>query len=190
MLAQQPTESRMNPTSNNPSAEFAALPETLLGLKTRITSCAIGREKDQPSADVCDGRPHHDIVIAALADGVGRAEMGREAAEKTVQNFISYFKSRPRSWSIRKALEEFARLINRSLHQESMTRFERVERLLFVSDRGLSLGDNADHRRVSSLAMLVRWRWHCAREPGTGEALVCGRRSSPATLHGMLPRAR
>ena len=141
----------MNPTSNNPQgAEFAALPETLLGLKTRITSCALGREKDQPSADVCDGRPHHDIVIAALADGVGRAELGREAAEKTVHNFISYFKSRPRSWSIRKALEEFAKLINRSLHQESMTRFERVELLCTVAiaviegDRlhGLNVGDS------------------------------------------------
>lgn len=141
----------MNPTSNNPQgAEFAALPETLLGLKARITSCAVGCEKDQPSADVCDGRPHHDIVIAALADGVGRAEMGREAAEKTVQNFISYFKSRPRSWSIRKALEEFSKLINRSLHQESMTRFERAELLctaavaVIEGDRlhGLNVGDS------------------------------------------------
>ncbi len=151
MVAKLPTESRMNPTSNNPQgAEFAALPETLLGLKTRITSCALGREKGQPSADACDGRPHHDIVIAALADGVGRAEMGREAAEKTVANFISYFKSRPRSWSVRKALEEFARLINRSLHQESMTRFERVELLctaaaaVIEGDRlhGLNVGDS------------------------------------------------
>ncbi len=151
MVAQQPTESRMKPTSNNlQGAEFAPLPEALLGLKTRITSCALGHEKDQPSADACDGRPHHDIVIAALADGVGRAELGREAAEKTVANFISYFKSRPRSWSIRKALEEFARLINRSLHQESMTRFERVELLctaavaVIEGDRlhGLNVGDS------------------------------------------------
>jgi serine/threonine protein phosphatase PrpC len=151
MVANQPTESRMNPTSKNPqSAEFAPLPEALLGLKTRITSCAIGCEKDQPSADVCDGRPHHDMVIAALADGVGRAELGREAAEKTVANFISYFKSRPRGWSMRKALEEFARLINRSLHQESMTRFERVELLctaavaVIEGDRlhGLNVGDS------------------------------------------------
>ncbi len=151
MVASKPTESRMNSTSNKgPEAEFAALPEALLGLKTRITSCALGREKDQPSADACDGRPHHDIVIAALADGVGRAELGREAAEKTVANFISYFKSRPRGWSIRKALEEFARLINRSLHQESMTRFERVELLctaavtVIEGDRlhGLNVGDS------------------------------------------------
>lgn len=120
------------------------------GLKTRITSGAFSREKDQPSQDVCDGRMHRDSVIAALADGVGRAEMGREAAEKTVQNFIGYFKSRPRSWSVRKALEEFAKLINRSLHQESMTRFERVELLctaavaVIEGDRlhGLNVGDS------------------------------------------------
>lgn len=119
-------------------------------LKTRITSGALGCVKDQPAQDACDGRPHLDTVIAALADGVGRAEMGREAAEKTVQNFISYFKSRPRSWSIRKALEEFARLINRSLHEESMTRFERTELLctaavaVLAGDRlhGLNVGDS------------------------------------------------
>lgn len=147
----------MNPTGNNPQGvEFAVLPESLLGLKTRVTSCAVGCEKDQPSADVCDGRPHHDIVIAALADGVGRAEMGREAAEKTVQNFISYFKSRPRSWSIRKALEEFARLINRSLHQESMTRFERVE-LLCTAAVGVIEGDRLHGLNVGdSRAYLLR----------------------------------
>ena len=89
MLAQQPTESRMNPTSNNPSAEFAALPEDVARAEDPHHELRHRSRKDQPSADVCDGRPHHDIVIAALADGVGRAEMGREAAEKTVQNFIS-----------------------------------------------------------------------------------------------------
>ena len=36
MVANLPTESRMNPTSNHPQgAEFAPLPEALLGLKTR-----------------------------------------------------------------------------------------------------------------------------------------------------------
>lgn len=155
MIADLPTETRRMTADADEQADsaiekFPAMPESLLGLKTRITSCAIGREKDQPSADVCDGRPHNDIVIAVLADGVGRAEMGREAAEKTVANFISYFKSRPRGWSIRKALEEFSKLINRSLHQESMTRFERVELLctaavtVIEGDRlhGLNVGDS------------------------------------------------
>ncbi len=130
--------------------EFPAIADALSGLKTRITSGAFGRVKDQPSQDACDGRQHHDSVIAVLADGVGRAEMGREAAEKTVQNFIGYFKSRPRGWSIRKALEEFSKLINRSLHEESMTRFERAELLctaavaVIEGDRlhGLNVGDS------------------------------------------------
>jgi serine/threonine protein kinase len=174
MVASLPTELRMNSTSKNPSgAEFAPLPETLLGLKTRITSCALGREKDQPSQDACDGRLHHDTVIAALADGVGRAELGREAAEKTVANFISYFKSRPRGWSIRKALEEFARLINRSLHQESMTRFERVELLctaavaVIEGDRlyGLNVGDSRVYlRRGDKLTQLSED--HAETQPG------------------------
>ena len=139
-----------NSEKDSAIVEFPAIADALSGLKTRITSGAFGRVKDQPSQDACDGRQHHDSVIAVLADGVGRAEMGREAAEKTVQNFISYFKSRPRSWSIRKALEEFAKLINRSLHQESMTRFERDELLctaavaVIEGDRlhGLNVGDS------------------------------------------------
>ena len=133
------------------------------GLKTRITSCALGREKDQPSQDACDGRPHHDSVIAVLADGVGRAELGREAAEKTVQNFFSYFKSRPRGWSLRQALEEFAALINRSLHEESMARFERAELLctaavvVLAGQRlhGLNVGDSRVYLlRAGSLKQL------------------------------------
>jgi len=119
-------------------------------MKALITTCTLGRSEDEPSQDACDAQAHREAVIAALADGVGRAEMGREAATKTVESFIGYFKSRPQTWSVRKALEEFARLINRSLYQEGMARFERAEVLstacavALEGDRlhGLNVGDS------------------------------------------------
>jgi serine/threonine protein phosphatase PrpC len=119
-------------------------------LKALLTTCTLARSDKEPSQDACDAQTHRDAVIAALADGVGRAELGREAATKTIECFISYFKTRPASWGTRKALEEFARLINRSLHQEGMARCGHPEMLstacvvALEGDRlhGLNVGDS------------------------------------------------
>lgn len=186
MAACPPTAAPVKPVSlichgDSAIVNFPAVPNAGTSLKVRITSGAIGRVKDQPAQDACDGRQHHDMVIAALADGVGQAELGREAAEKTVQNFISYFKSRPRSWSIRKALEEFAKLINRSLHQESMTRFERVELLctaavaVIEGDRlhGLNVGDSRVYLLRQGALKLVSVD-HAETQPGFEHVLQRG----------------
>lgn len=119
-------------------------------MKAILTTCALARSDKEPSQDACDAQMHRESVIAALADGVGRAEMGREAAIKTVESFISYFKSRPPSWNTRKALDEFAKLVNRSLHQEGMARRGHPEMLstacvvAIEGDRlhGLNVGDS------------------------------------------------
>jgi serine/threonine protein phosphatase PrpC len=119
-------------------------------LKALLTTCALARSDKEPSQDACDAQAYHESVIAALADGVGRAELGREAALKTVESFISYFKSRPPSWTVRKALDEFAKLINRSMYQEGMARCGHPEMLstacvvALEGDRlhGLNVGDS------------------------------------------------
>ena len=119
-------------------------------MKARFTTHTLACLPDDPGQDVCDARQHRESVIAALADGVGKSEMGREAAVRTVESFITYFKTRPPSWSTRKALDEFTRLINRSLYQEGMARFERPEFLttaavvVLEGDRlhGLNVGDS------------------------------------------------
>jgi serine/threonine protein phosphatase PrpC len=119
-------------------------------LRARITTHTLARDKDEPGQDACDAQFHRDAIIGALADGVGGSGMGREAAAKTIECFLRYFKSRPPSWSIRKALDEFVKLINRSLYQESMARFERPELLstaavaVLEGDRlqGLNVGDS------------------------------------------------
>ena len=119
-------------------------------LKARFTTHALACSPNDPGQDACDARQHREAIIAALADGVGSSEMGHEAAARTVESFITYFKTRPPSWSTRKALEEFTKLINRSLYQEGMARFERPELLttavvaILEGDRlhGLNVGDS------------------------------------------------
>ena len=135
---------------DSPVENDRGVAEAAPGLKARITTHTLARARDEAAHDVCNAHTHRESIIAALADGVGGAEMGHEAAARTVENFISYFKSRPPSWSTRKALEEFAKLINRSLFQEGMARFERPELLttavvaVLEGDRllGLNVGDS------------------------------------------------
>ena len=58
-----------------------------------------------------------ETVIAILADGAGYAETAREASERTVRTLLANYQTRPRTWSPAKALAEFTRLINHSLHE-------------------------------------------------------------------------
>jgi serine/threonine protein phosphatase PrpC len=98
-------------------------------LRVQVTSFALAQASTRESQDACDAQQWQNTVVAALADGVGEARHGGLAARRTVVNTIAHLKSRPRHWSIAKALEEFARSINRTLYQESMARFEQPEML-------------------------------------------------------------
>lgn len=87
-----------------------------------------------------------------MADGAGAADGAKKAATKTVSSVVANFKTRPRAWSVPKALDEFARLANRTLHQESLARFDRPElvcTLAVVAILGNRLfGMNAGDSRV------------------------------------------
>jgi len=61
-------------------------------------------------------------VIAVLADGAGAARRGKEASSRIVESLIGNYAARPVSWSPERALAEFTRLINRTLHHESLLR--------------------------------------------------------------------
>ena len=121
-------------------------------MKAVLSSFALARSEQAPSQDVCNGRVGPDSLIAVLADGVGDADYAREAADKIVESFLTYFKSRPASWSTRKALEEFTKLINRSLYQESLARLgvpEMLSTLAVVVVEGEKLyGLNVGDSRV------------------------------------------
>ena len=58
-----------------------------------------------------------------LADGAGSSSVAREAADRTVRSLVNNYETRPRSWTPQKALSEFTRLINHTLHQDSLVRF-------------------------------------------------------------------
>lgn len=84
-------------------------------------------EEGYPSSDAFAVKSWGETVVAVLADGAGTSEPAREAAQRAVQSLLENYPARPRSWSPPRALEEFTKLLNRTLYQESMARFDRAE---------------------------------------------------------------
>lgn len=72
-------------------------------------------------------RQRGDTLVAALADGISAAREGGPAARRAVEMLVDYYLARPRAWSPRRALAEFAAQINRHLHSESLERHGRPE---------------------------------------------------------------
>ena len=62
---------------DSPIEKCRALGDSAPQLKALLTTYALARTETAPSQDACDAQMHRESVIAALADGVGRAEMGR-----------------------------------------------------------------------------------------------------------------
>ena len=85
-----------------------------------------GRE-DRPSDDASMVKEFDGTHIAAVADGLGSAKKGGEAAARAVETLVRNFPARPRAWSAGKAVEEIMRHLNRRFHQEGMARFESTE---------------------------------------------------------------
>ncbi len=117
------------------------------------------------SQDAAGAEIWNDAIIAVVADGVGRAELADEAARRVVAGTLQNFKARPRTWSLQKALEEFTRLANRTLYQESMARLERPELVSTAAIvaiegtrlAGLNAGDSRVYRlRAGALTQLSR----------------------------------
>ena len=96
-------------------------------MKIRSTAYGIPFEKGKPSSDVFAVRESGETVVAVLCDGAGTGVPAREAAERAVRSVTENYWAKPRSWEPQRALNEFAHLINRTLHEESMARFDRVE---------------------------------------------------------------
>jgi serine/threonine protein phosphatase PrpC len=68
-----------------------------------------------------------DTVLAVVADGVGSARAGGEAARRAVDMLADCFAARTPAWSPRRALAEFTSRINRQLLHESQARYEQPE---------------------------------------------------------------
>ena len=141
--------------TSTPPSPSAAVSDSLPGVKAEITSYSVPRQAGQPNQDACGAECWNDAVIAVVADGVGSAELAGEAAARVVSATMQNFRARPRTWSLPKALEEFTRLSNRTLHQESLARTGRVEMVstaAVVAVEGATLcGLNAGDSRVYRL---------------------------------------
>ncbi len=119
-------------------------------MKVQITTHGLPQDERAGSDDAFAVKSWDETVIAVLADGIGAARGGREASTRIVQSLVNNYEARPASWPPQKALAEFARLINRTLHQESLVRFSGPELVSTLSvavvegDRlyGLNVGDS------------------------------------------------
>ena len=119
-------------------------------MKLRSTTHGIAREEGTPSSDAFGVRAWGETVIAVLADGAGMGEPAREAAQRAVRSLLENYEARPRTWSPQRALSEFTQLLNRTLYQESLARFDRPEMVstlaatVIEGDRlfGVNIGDS------------------------------------------------
>ncbi len=120
-------------------------------MKILTTSFGMASEEGTPSSDAFDVRVRDQTVIAVLSDGAGSGEPAREAAQRAVGSLIEHYSARPRSWTPQQALSTFARILNRTLYQESQIRYERTEMVATLAAvviegdtlHGINLGDSS-----------------------------------------------
>ncbi|MDR3404895.1 MAG: bifunctional protein-serine/threonine kinase/phosphatase [Chthoniobacter sp.] len=118
-------------------------------MKVNLTSYGLPRA-GEPSEDAFAVKTWDETVIAVLADGTGAARRGREASMRIVESLVNNYAARPESWTPQKALTEFTRLINRTLHHESLLRHDSPEMVSTLSVAviegnrlyGLNVGDS------------------------------------------------
>ncbi len=119
-------------------------------MKLHLTSYGIAHTAREESEDSFGVKAWDETVIAVVADGTGASRGGKEASQRIVESLIGNYEARPASWSPQKALTEFTKLINRTLHQESLARFNSAEMVSTLSVAviegkrlyGLNVGDS------------------------------------------------
>ncbi len=89
----------------------------------RITTAAIPRSGQPHSEDAFAHRQHDGVFVAAVADGMGSARAGGEAAASATRRLVDNFETRPAAWPIDRALLEFTLQINRQLCEEATHRY-------------------------------------------------------------------
>ena len=119
-------------------------------MKVNVTTHMLARSTETENGDNCAAKVSGETVIAVLADGAGAARAGAEASRRIVESLVGNYAARPREWTPQRALTEFTRLINQTLYQESLVRFDAPELVSTLSvaivegDRlfGLNVGDS------------------------------------------------
>ena len=95
----------------------------------RVSAERFGRSRGSgtESEDAALVFEHDGVTVAVVADGLGSAKEGREAAARVVAALKQTFPARPHNWSAGRACEEILRHLNRGLWQEGLARFESPE---------------------------------------------------------------
>ncbi len=131
---------------NSTPETIAAAPEILCvsngALRVTAETFSFARSGQQPSEDAAVVKEFSGAFLAAIADGLGSAQQGGEAARRIVETLARNFPARPRAWNAGKTLEEITRHLNRRFHQEGMARFESPELATTIAAVALE-GDRA-----------------------------------------------
>ncbi len=162
----------------------AAAPENLRAahgvLRVSAETFAFASSDQRPSEDACVVKEFNGVFLAAVADGLGSAKQGGEAAARAVETLARNFPARPRGWSAAKTLEEITRHLNRRFHQEGMARFESTELATTIAVVALE-GDQA-HVLNAGDSRIYLWRAgrlaqlstdHREPHPGRTHVLTC-----------------
>ena len=89
----------------------------------RVTSASVPGAGRARSDDAYAHSEFDRILVVALADGVGSARAGGEAAVSATRRLVENFAVRPASWTVDHALQEFTVQINRQLCEEAVHRY-------------------------------------------------------------------
>src|SRR6188768_1854778 len=88
-----------------------------------VTTASVAGAGHDRSDDAFAHREHEGLCIAAMADGMGSARAGGEAAASATRRLVDNFETRPAGWSVDRALLEFTRQINHQLCEEAVHRY-------------------------------------------------------------------
>ncbi len=118
-------------------------------MKVHPTSFGLAGEGANGSHDTFAVKAWEETVLAVLAHGTRLDATGQKAAQRAVGSLLANYQTRPRTWTPQKALVEFARLMNRTLHHEAVGHLGEPEFITGLSiavvegDRlyGMNVGD-------------------------------------------------
>lgn len=88
-----------------------------------VTTASVPGAGRPRSDDAFAHRQHDGVFVAAVADGMGSARAGGEAAVSATRRLVDNFETRPASWTVDRALSEFTVQINRQLCEEAVHRY-------------------------------------------------------------------
>ena len=93
----------------------------------KTSGFSLAKRKELTGDDFYDIKTIGNITVAIVCDGVGSAQEGAEAAQRTTSYLMNNLKKRPKTWSIEKSLQTFIQSINSILYEESQVNYESSE---------------------------------------------------------------